>query len=176
MTTQIRRTRIAAALAVGMLAGSMFGPAVADAARRVVADDVSCTTPCVQDAEIVGIHGSKVSGTVLDADTLDGLDAAAFIEQAYAGNHEIGFPDHPGGWLPRRVGDAHVDPLRDRPPPDPDAEPVPDGHRVGDGGRQPRGGHLQRPRHPGGGRQRHLPHHRAAVAAAPAEWVTSPMS
>ena len=93
MTTQIRRTRIAAALAVGMLAGSMFGPAVADAARRVVADDVSCTTPCVQDAEIVGVHGSKVSGTVGDADTLDGLDAAAFIEQAYAGDHEIGFPD-----------------------------------------------------------------------------------
>lgn len=80
-----RRTRTFAVLVSGTLAGTMFGPGVAEAARRVIADDVSCVTPCVQDSEISGVAASKVAGKVDGADTLDGLDSDAFARVAWAG-------------------------------------------------------------------------------------------
>lgn len=78
-----------ALLAVGVLTGSMFGPTVADAARRVIADDLACATPCVQDSEISGVAASKINGKVGEADTLDGLDSSAFASVIYSGDHEL---------------------------------------------------------------------------------------
>ena len=85
MTAKIRA---AALLTAGMLTGSMFGPAVADAARRVIADDLSCTTPCVQDSEIATVDGSKITGQ-RDADTLGGHDAQSYDRVRWVGDHFI---------------------------------------------------------------------------------------